>query len=136
MLLTEGTPVLGGEASLFPAAFRGSDPVVRLLIDLIARREGGRQQRSFTGLEDPPVLQSVSRPHLPAEGQPDRLDQPRLAGLLRDLTVGEVLGLGSRQLAESVTIHAFVRAPFDQYVHANSRFWNASGISVRSAPRP
>ena len=33
-------------------------------------------------------------------------------------------------LAESVTIHVFVRAPFDKYVLDETRFWNASGLSV------
>ena len=31
----------------------------------------------------------------------------------RDLTVGEVLGWDIGDMAESVTIHAFVRAPYD-----------------------
>ena len=30
-----------------------------------------------------------------------------------------------------MTIHAFVRAPFDKYVHDETRFWNASGVSVK-----
>jgi paraquat-inducible protein B len=30
-----------------------------------------------------------------------------------------------------VTIHAFVRSPFDTYVHDQTRFWNASGVSVK-----
>jgi paraquat-inducible protein B len=30
-----------------------------------------------------------------------------------------------------VTIHAFVRAPFDQYVRDDSTFWDASGISIK-----
>jgi paraquat-inducible protein B len=34
-------------------------------------------------------------------------------------------------MAESVTIHAFVRAPFDAYVHDETRFWDASGLSVK-----
>ena len=34
-------------------------------------------------------------------------------------------------MAESVTIHAFVRAPYDSYVHDETRFWNASGLSVK-----
>jgi paraquat-inducible protein B len=34
-------------------------------------------------------------------------------------------------MAESVTIHAFIRAPFDRYVREGSRFWNASGVSLR-----
>ena len=53
----------------------------------------------------------------------------------RDLNVGEVLGWELATMAESVTIHAFVRAPYDQYVRANSRFWNASGVSVQARGR-
>ena len=34
-------------------------------------------------------------------------------------------------MAEYVTIHAFVRAPYDSYVHDQTRFWNASGVSVK-----
>jgi len=34
-------------------------------------------------------------------------------------------------MAESVTIHAFVRAPYDTYVHDQTRFWNASGVSIK-----
>jgi paraquat-inducible protein B len=34
-------------------------------------------------------------------------------------------------MADSVTIHAFVREPFDRYVHDGSRFWNASGVSLK-----
>ena len=30
-----------------------------------------------------------------------------------------------------MTIHAFVRAPYDSYVHDQTRFWNASGVSVK-----
>jgi paraquat-inducible protein B len=41
-----------------------------------------------------------------------------------------VLGWDLGHMAENVTVHAFVRAPFDSYVHADSRFWNASGASV------
>ncbi len=33
-------------------------------------------------------------------------------------------------MAKDVTIHVFVRSPFDTYVHAGSRFWNASGVAV------
>jgi len=30
-----------------------------------------------------------------------------------------------------VTIRAFVRAPYDSYVHDETRFWNASGLSIK-----
>ena len=48
----------------------------------------------------------------------------------RDLTVGEVLGWDIADMADSVTIHAFVRAPFDAMCMTSSRFWNASGATV------
>ena len=51
--------------------------------------------------------------------------------MFRDLEVGEVLGWDVGEMARNVTIHAFVRAPFDRYVHDNSRFWNASGATVQ-----
>ena len=47
----------------------------------------------------------------------------------RDLSVGEVLGWGIADMAEFVAIHAFIRAPYDGYVHDQTRFWNASGFS-------
>src|SRR5258708_36773158 len=34
-------------------------------------------------------------------------------------------------MARHVTIHAFIRAPFDKYVRDDSLFWDASGISVQ-----
>ncbi|HEY9348268.1 MAG TPA: MlaD family protein, partial [Inquilinus sp.] len=48
----------------------------------------------------------------------------------RDVQVGEVMGFDSSNLEAGVTIHAFVRAPYDRYVHDGTRFWNASGISI------
>ena len=44
-----------------------------------------------------------------------------------------MLGWDIGDLASSVTIHAFVRAPFDKYVRDDSTFWNASGLSVKLA---
>src|SRR5690349_10749325 len=38
-------------------------------------------------------------------------------------------------MAESVMIHAFIRAPYDSYVVEQTRFWNASGISLALGPQ-
>ncbi len=54
--------------------------------------------------------------------------------MFRDLEVGEVLGWDVGEMARDITVHAFVREPFDQYVHDNSRFWNASGAKVGLGP--
>jgi paraquat-inducible protein B len=42
-----------------------------------------------------------------------------------------VLGWDIGDMARNVTIHVFVRAPFDRYVNDDTRFWNASGVSVK-----
>jgi paraquat-inducible protein B len=49
----------------------------------------------------------------------------------RDLEVGTVLGWDVGDLVESVMIRAFIRAPYDSYVHDETRFWNASGFSLK-----
>jgi paraquat-inducible protein B len=104
-------------------------------IALLPAAEGGKQERHFTGLENPPVLQS----NIPGRTfllKADRIGSvsPGSPIFYRDLPVGEVLGWDLGDMAETVTIHAFVRAPFDQYVHDDSRFWNASGISFKLGP--
>ena len=90
--------------------------------------EGGKPQRDFVGLENPPVLQSD------VPGRTFLLTANRIGSLnlgspimFRDLEVGEILGWDVGEMARKITIHAFVREPFDKYVHDNSRFWNASG---------
>ena len=44
-----------------------------------------------------------------------------------------MLGWDIADMADYVTIHAFVRAPYDSYVHDDTRFWNASGLSIKLA---
>ena len=89
-------------------------------------------KRDFVGEQDPPILQAWTK------GTVYKLQTGRLGSIslgspifFRDLDVGTVLGWDLGDLANSVTIHAFVRAPFDQYVREDSSFWNASGISVK-----
>jgi len=48
----------------------------------------------------------------------------------RRLPVGEIVSRELDKGGTGVTIKIFVRAPYDQYVTANTRFWNASGIDV------
>jgi paraquat-inducible protein B len=104
-------------------------------IELQPSSAGGQPTRSFTGLETPPVLTSD------VPGHTFLLRASRLGSLslgspvfFRDLEVGEVLGWDLGNMAETVTVHAFVRAPYDAYVHDNSRFWNDSGAKVGLGP--
>lgn len=94
--------------------------------------EGGEPESEFVGLEEPPVLQT-DVPGSTFLLQAERIGSISLGSPIyyRDLDVGEVLGWEIGDMARSITLHAFVRAPFNEYVHDNSRFWNASGVSVK-----
>ena len=101
-------------------------------IQLEPSGEGGTPARDFVGLEDPPVL------HASVPGHSFRLKTARVGSLnagspvfFRDLAVGEVLGWDVGEMAKEVTIHVFVRAPYDKYVHNETVFWNASAVSVQ-----
>lgn len=96
----------------------------------------GASERSFTGLEDPPVV----RADVP--GTEFLLTADRIGSVgagspiyFRDVQVGQVMGFDSSKLEDGVTIHAFIRAPFDRQVYAGTRFWNAAGISVTTGPQ-
>jgi paraquat-inducible protein B len=101
-------------------------------IGMLPGDAAGAHRRDFVGREDPPVLQS----NVP--GRTFLLKATRLGSVtlgspifFRDLSVGEVLGWDIGDMADSATIHAFVRAPFDKYVSDQTRFWDASGLSVK-----
>jgi paraquat-inducible protein B len=132
-LLTENAQLWVVRPRLFAGSISGLSTLVSgSYIELMPAIAGGRQQLSFTGLEDPPVRQAL------VPGRTVKLQASRIGSLsvgspifFRDLSVGQVLGWDLGKMAEDVTIHAFIRAPFDQYVHDSSRFWNASGISLQ-----
>jgi len=93
---------------------------------------GGRSVHDFTGLEDPPV-QETSVPGTTYKVKAARLGSISVGSpvFFRDLNVGEVLGWDLADMANSVNVSVFVHAPFDKYVHDRSRFWDASGFSVK-----
>ncbi len=92
---------------------------------------GGQPKRDFVGLEDPPGMRSDE------PGRSFTLTASRLGSLgpgapvfYRDVEVGEVLNADLGGGLGPVTINVFVREPFDRFVHNNTHFWNASGVSV------
>ena len=135
-LLTDTAQFWVVKPRFFAGAVSGLETLVSgSYIELQPSGKGGEPQRHFVGLETPPVLTSDVPGHTFLL-QAGRIGNLQLGSPVyyRDLEVGEVLGWDLGHMAENVTIHAFVRAPFDQYVHDNSRFWNASGASVKLGP--
>jgi paraquat-inducible protein B len=132
-LLTADTRFWVVKPRLFAGSISGLDTLLSgAYIQIAPGTAGGEPARRFTGLEDPPLLTTEEA------GTTIRLRANRLGSIslgspvfYRDLTVGQVLGWELGDMAENVTIHAFVRAPFDAYLREGSRFWNASGVSVK-----
>ena len=132
-LLTDKTIFWVVKPELFAGNITGLETLISgSYIGMRPSAEPGNAKRDFVGEQDPPVLQAWTK------GTTYRLKSKRLGSIslgspifYRDLDVGTVLGWDIGDLASSVTIHAFVRAPFDQYVHNDSTFWNASGLSVK-----
>ena len=93
--------------------------------------KSNKSQRRFTGLEVPPIITS---------GQPGRQFVLRAKDLgslgigspiyFRRLQVGQVIAYDLSSDGTAMNIKIFVNAPYDKYVNADTRFWNASGIDV------
>jgi len=91
----------------------------------------GEQATEFVGLEVPPVVQSG------AAGTEYNLRADRLGSIsrgspiaYRGIDVGEVMGYELAADSNEVHFLVFVKAPYDQLIKADTRFWNASGIDV------
>jgi paraquat-inducible protein B len=132
-LLTDSTVFWIEKPRLFAGSISGLGTLISAsYVGMMPAKSGGKPTRNFVGQEDPPILQAD------VAGHEFSLKASRLGSISRgspvffhDLSVGEVLGWAISDMAESVTIHVFVRAPFDAYVHDETRFWDASGLSIK-----
>ncbi|MBV8120604.1 MAG: MCE family protein [Alphaproteobacteria bacterium] len=134
-LLTNTTAFWVVKPRLFAGNISGLETLLSgSYVGMMPGATGGKAQRAFEGREDPPILTE----HVP--GREFLLKARRLGSIslgspifFRDQSVGEVLGWELADMAEYVTIHAFVRHPYDGYVNDQTRFWNASGLSIKLA---
>ena len=91
----------------------------------------GELQKHFVGLEEPPVVTAD------VAGKEIILRADQLGSIdngspvyFRGIQAGEIQGYELGNDRNSVFIHAFIKAPFDELVKGNSRFWNVSGMQV------
>jgi paraquat-inducible protein B len=109
---------VSGLGTLFSGAYIGVDI-----------GKSSKLQKQFTGLEVPPVVGA----DLP--GRQFLLRGAELGSLeisspvyFRRMPVGRVLAHELDRDGTAVLVKIFVDAPYDEYVHPTTRFWNASGI--------
>ncbi len=132
-LLTDKTIFWIVKPQLFAGSISGLDTILSgSYIGMLPSTEKSKAQHRFVGQEDPPILSS-SIPGTVFTLETKKLGAISLGSPIfyRGLDVGKVLGWDLGNMARHVSVHAFVRAPFDKYVHDDSLFWNASGVSFK-----
>ena len=85
----------------------------------------------FVGLETPPFVPS-DQPGREFVLHADDLGSLSIGSLVfyRHIEVGQVVGYTLDPGGAGVTINVFVNAPYDAFVTASTRFWQASGIDM------
>ena len=87
-------------------------------------------RRDFVALETPPVITGeVGRFFILKTSDLGSIDTGTPI-YFRRLQVGQVASYALDNDGKDLTVKVFVRAPYDQYVNPNTRFWHASGIDV------
>lgn len=93
----------------------------------------GKGERRYTGLDDaphtPPGVAGVRVELFGTHASSVSVGAPILH---RGLQVGQVESVDLDMARSQIRISAFIDAPFDQLVTEGTRFWNASGISLRT----
>jgi paraquat-inducible protein B len=91
-----------------------------------------RKKRDFVALDIQPIVTGG------APGRSFVLKTPDLGSLdvgtpvfFRRLQVGEVAAYALDKDGHRFTVKIFVRAPYDQFVAPNTRFWQASGVDMQ-----
>ena len=135
-LVTEGAQFWIAKPRVYAGDITGLNTILSGSYVAMQPGEAGKPaQRSFNGLADPPALLAD------APGRQFRLTALRLGAVklgtpvfFHDLEVGRVTGWDLGDMAENVTLHIFISAPYDKWVHRDSRFWNSSGVQLRLGP--
>jgi len=91
----------------------------------------GAPQKRFIGLDVPPVVKAD------VAGIKIVLLSKKLGSIdtgspiyYRGILAGEILGWELGNDRKSIFLHAFIKAPYDELVQSNTRFWNVSGLDV------
>jgi paraquat-inducible protein B len=115
-----GASEVSGLGTLLSGAYIALDP---------GRLEEGR--REFVALDAPPIVtQSAPGREFLLKAETSGAQDVGAPVFFRRVAVGEVSGVELDKDGKGVSVRIFVHAPYDQYVTASTRFWNASGIDI------
>ncbi len=118
-----GSGGISGLGTLLSGAYIAMDPGKPV--------EDGAFTRDYTGLEAP-GLQTTHQPGLLVTLRADKAGSLNIGSPVhyRQIRVGEVAGYDLEKDGQSVSIKAFINAPYDALVRTDTRFWDAGGVDV------
>ena len=101
-------------------------------IQLDPGKSAGVKSDSFTGFDNPPDI-------TPDENGTLYVLKANSLGAInngsgvyyRDMEVGQVISINADNGFDPISMTVFIRAPYDKFVRADSRFWSASGLSIK-----
>ncbi len=93
----------------------------------------GEPATNFTALKQAPIT-ALNDSGLNLILEADRLGSLSKGSPVyyRQIEIGNVIGSQLAPTSQQVWIHINIRPPYDRLVHANSRFWNSSGVRVKA----
>jgi paraquat-inducible protein B len=93
--------------------------------------QAAKRSKYFVGLEVPPIV-TADLPGREFVLNTDDLGSLNIGSLVfyRHIIAGQVVGYSMNPGGSGVTLAIFINAPFDTYVTAATRFWQASGIDM------
>lgn len=111
---------ISGLGTLFSGAYIGMDP-----------GDGTETSRHFMGLDEAPIVKTYD-PGREFVIQAQDLGSLDVGSpvLFKGVKVGHIISHTWAKDGSSVDIQIFVHRPYDQFVHQNTHFWNASGIRI------
>ena len=114
-----------------PGGVSGIDTLLSGAYIAVDPGAASKAKKSYVALENPPMVTSGE------QGRSFVLKTDDLNSLnvgsplyFRHIEVGRVSAYSLDRATKVVSIRVFVRAPYDQFVSAGTRFWNASGLDV------
>jgi paraquat-inducible protein B len=115
-----GAGGITGLGTLFSGAYIEFEPSTK-----------GKRRQSFVGMEKPPIVT------IDKEGTRFRLLAESLGSVsigapvyFRQFDIGEITDYKLAEDYSHVDIGIFVSAPYDQYVHTGTYFWNVGGVNI------
>lgn len=114
-----------------PGGVSGIDTLLSGAYIAVDPGTSAKTKKSYVALDNPPIV-TTGEQGRSFVLKTDDLNSLNVGSPLyfRHIDVGRVSDYSMDAVTKTVSVRIFVRSPYDQFVSAATRFWNASGVDV------